>query len=177
METIEYRTRDKSNWGDGPWQTEPDKAQWPDPATGLPCLITRAHHGALCGYVGVPQGHPYYGLNYSNVSLTAHGGLTFASACDPDAPEDIGVCHRPGPGEPDHVWWFGFDCAHAWDHSPGMRDDLRAYMPPEILEGLAFFKREEVYRPFDYVQKNVTNLAAQLHEAANRQPTTEDQPA
>lgn len=36
METLEYRTKDKSTWGDGPWQQEPDKKQWQDAATGLP---------------------------------------------------------------------------------------------------------------------------------------------
>jgi hypothetical protein len=38
MDTIEYRTIDKSQWGPGPWQDEPDKKQWQDEATGLPCL-------------------------------------------------------------------------------------------------------------------------------------------
>ena len=57
METIEYRTMDKSVWGPGPWQNEPDKRQWQDEATGLPCLIVRNSMGALCGYVGVSEGH------------------------------------------------------------------------------------------------------------------------
>ncbi len=41
MEKIEYRTVDKTGWGEGPWQSEPDKRQWQDEATGLPCLIVR----------------------------------------------------------------------------------------------------------------------------------------
>lgn len=61
METIEYRTVDKSKWGDGPWQDEPDKKQWRDPETGLPCLIVRGPGGALCGYVGVPANSPAFG--------------------------------------------------------------------------------------------------------------------
>lgn len=56
METIEYRTADKSQWGEGPWTAEPDKRQWRDEATGLPCLIVRGPHGAFCGYVGVAGG-------------------------------------------------------------------------------------------------------------------------
>ena len=34
----EYRTVDKSTWARGPWDTEPDKMQWRDEATGLDCL-------------------------------------------------------------------------------------------------------------------------------------------
>ena len=49
MQRIEYRTIDKSQWGEGPWQDEPDKIQWQDEETGLPCLIVRGHMGFLCG--------------------------------------------------------------------------------------------------------------------------------
>lgn len=53
-----YDVYDKSGWGDGPWQKEPDKAQWLDEATRLPCLAVRNNvSGTLCGYVGVPPGH------------------------------------------------------------------------------------------------------------------------
>jgi hypothetical protein len=96
--THEYRTIDKSTWGDGAWQAEPDKVQWVDEATGLDCLIVRGPSGALCGYVGVPESHPLHGKDYSGCTrdprceenwcdhspesrLRVHGGLTFADAC------------------------------------------------------------------------------------------------
>lgn len=82
METLEYRTIDKTGWGDGPWQDEPDKRQWQDDATGLSCLIVRGPAGAWCGYVGVPETHPYFGADYSSdVDMDVHGGLTFAGKC------------------------------------------------------------------------------------------------
>lgn len=59
---------DKASWGPGPWHDEPDKIQWVDEETGLDCLIVRNHGGALCGYVGVPDGHPAYGVGYSDES-------------------------------------------------------------------------------------------------------------
>ena len=65
METLEYRTVDKSSWGLGPWMNEPDKKQWQDAETGYPCLIVRNNGGALCGYVGVPESHPLYGVEYN----------------------------------------------------------------------------------------------------------------
>lgn len=51
----------KLAWGDGAWVDEPDKAQWQDETTGLPCLLVRNPGGALCGYVGVYPTHPYHG--------------------------------------------------------------------------------------------------------------------
>lgn len=82
MKTIQYKTVDKSNWGQGPWQNEPDKVQWLDKATGLPCLIVRQPmSGHFCGYVGVPKGHPAFGKDDTDVSV--HGGQNFSSKCQP----------------------------------------------------------------------------------------------
>lgn len=83
METLEYRTVDKSQWGNGPWQSEPDKKQWRDAETGFPCLIVRGPSGALCGYVGVPRSHPAFEKDYNDVDVEVHWGLTFASKCAP----------------------------------------------------------------------------------------------
>lgn len=154
MKTLEYRTVDKSGWGDGPWQSEPDKKQWLDPATQLPCLIVRNLSGVLCGYVGVAPGHPLYGLPYDDCEdLDVHGGLTFSGACG-HGDEAKSICHVPGNGEPDTVWWFGFDCAHAYDLSPNPR--CRVF-------GLS---KEEVYRDVVYVTAEVEKLALQLKSHA-----------
>lgn len=153
MERIEYRNVvDKAGWPHGPWNNEPDKIQWQDEATGLPCLIVRGPSGALCGYVGVPEGHPLHGRDYDDVDIDVHGGLSFASACQADTPEDHGVCHRPSPGEPDHVWWLGFDCAHAGDFCP-RHDRLR-------------FQGDE-YRDVAYVRQECQSLARQLINSAH----------
>ena len=120
MKRIEYKTQNKSDWGPGAWQDEPDKIQWLDPDTALPCLIVRGPVGALCGYVGVTRAHPLYGRHYRNVDLDVHGGLTFSNGCDHEN-ESTGICHVPSAGEPDNVWWFGFDCAHAFDALPKIR--------------------------------------------------------
>jgi hypothetical protein len=81
-DTMEWTRIDKSSWPDGPWQNEPDKAQWIDKATGYDCLIVRNHSGAWCGYVGVPEGHPCHGKGYDDVDVDVHGGLTFADSCN-----------------------------------------------------------------------------------------------
>ena len=90
MQTIEYRFIDKSSWGAGPWDSEPDKVQWPDPATALPCLAVRNLAGCWCGYVGVPQAHPWFGKEYDTVDLDCHGGLTFSAFCAEDDKDRYG---------------------------------------------------------------------------------------
>ena len=161
METLEYTTTDKSSWGDGPWMTEPDKKQWPDPATGLPCLIVRQNMGALCGYVGVPEGHALFGKEYDDVDadLRCHGGVTFTGACRPDATEEEGICHTPGAGESDRVWWLGFDAAHCNDFIPRADADMRKL-------GIPSMAGDSVYRDLAYMTANCTELAAQLRAMA-----------
>jgi len=135
----------------GPWDDEPDKAQWVDEPSGLDCLIVRNRFGALCGYVGVGPDHPYHGKDYADLyDLDVHGGLTFAASCDEEAPEGHGICHIPEPGRPKNVWWLGFDCAHFTDLCPAA---------PHASETFP-----EVYRNFAYVQSECAALAVQLAE-------------
>lgn len=112
----EWTHDDRRDYPPGPWDDEPDKVQWVDAFTDLDCLIVRNPSGALCGYVGVPPGHPWHGQGYDEVhdsaDVSVHGGLTFAAGCQENAPEGHGVCHVPLPGRPDDVWWLGFDCSH-----------------------------------------------------------------
>lgn len=168
MTEIQYRTIDKSAWGDGPWQSEPDKIQYTDAATGLPCLAKRnPRSGNWCGYVGVPKGHPFFGLGYNERAqkcddeycyehtpealLEVHGGITYSDECQ-KGPEAIAICHIPEPGQSDHVWWFGWDAAHAGDWSPG-------YDHTPVLTG-------DVYRDLNYIRNQNAHLAQQLAEIA-----------
>jgi len=149
------RTFDKSTWGEGPWQTEPDRLEWEH--AGLPCLARRIHHGNWCGYAAVPPGHPLHGKHYDDVELDAHGGLTYASRCSGE------ICHVPKPGEPDDVWWFGFDCAHAGDIMPGM--DARWREIHRVLPSAAFEPQHfpgDTYKTLAYVQVETNQLAEQL---------------
>lgn len=163
METIEYRnpTVDKSTWGSGPWQDEPDKKQWLDARTGLPCLIVRNIHGsgALCGYVGVPRTHPLYEKGYDEADIEVHGGLTYADRCQEVQNHCEGICHKAPEGD-DDIWWSGFDCAHYRDLSPLLRHTLSKYPGclPEIDMG-------ETYKTMAYVTAEVEKLALQLKAA------------
>jgi hypothetical protein len=139
----------------GPWDDEPDKAQWVDPATGLDCLVVRNRMGALCGYVGVPPGHPWHGLDYSGVHAQVHGGLTYSAACTGD--EEAGVCHVPEPGRPEDVWWLGFDCCHGMDLMPYM---VALEAEHDELRGIGSFPGM-CYKTFAYVQGEIAQLAQQ----------------
>ena len=126
--------------------------------------------GNLCGYVGVPRTHPAHGKPYSITSyreelhdpakpqlcaainsISAHGGLTYANACQSGGDESEGICHVPAPGEPDDVWWFGFDCAHCFDLMPGLQ---------ALCLGLPMIPGS--YRTVDYVAAECADLARQL---------------
>ena len=167
MDTIEYRTMDKAAWQRGPWDDEPDKIQWQDEATEMPCLINRNRMGALCGYVGVPVGHPWHGQGYDDCRLPddgwpdVHGGLTYSAGCDHSDDPSAGICHVPGEGEPDNVWWLGFDCAHAWDKS-----DMG--YPQSMLD--TFGVSVLPYRDIAYVRREVARLAAQAALAKEPKP-------
>jgi hypothetical protein len=61
----------------------------------------------------------------------------------------------------DENWYFGFDCCHCNDLSPGMGATLKAighiplsHKPPDFLR--------EVYRNLEYVKNEVVSLAKQL---------------
>lgn len=169
---------------DAPWTGEPDKIQWIDPTTKYDCLIVRNHMGALCGYVGVPPGHPFHGVDYGTCPVaceqdrdedaweycehrpdqmvTVHGGVNFAEFCQPGEPVD-GICHRAMDGRPDNVWWFGFDCAHGWDVVPSMGRGFNDILGSSELRSQAPW----YYKDVGYVSEQVTAEALQLLAVAD----------
>lgn len=165
METIEKRfPGQKAQMPEGVWQFEPDKMQWEDPATKLPCLIVRNQAGALCGYVGVPEGHPFYGKDYSDLPVECHGGLTFSDFC---GEHEDGICHKPSPGEPEKVWWLGFDCGHGGDIIPSFIKLHEEMKKKDGFELKTFTgARGETYKDIAYVQNECRELAKQLKAAA-----------
>jgi hypothetical protein len=148
MDNLTWTTIEKAHWPKGPWLDEPDKEQFTDPATGLACLIKRQPRlGHLCGYVGVPIGHPLHGVTGDELDeLAVHGGVTFTALCQ-DGNEAENICHIPGPGEPEPLWWIGFDAAHAFDRLPEM---------PELSRG------EDTYKDWGYMKAECAILAAQV---------------
>lgn len=153
----------KETLPDGEWKKERDRYQWVH--QGLDCLMVRhPSMGNWCGYVGVPKGHKLYGADYDEahekIEINVHGGLTYANKCQHF------ICHNPEEGKHDDVWWFGFDCAHAFDLVPAMvkLEESDPYLK-ELREKAKAQTPEQwrdVYRNAEYVKKECEDLAKQL---------------
>jgi hypothetical protein len=173
-------------WGPGPWDDEPDELEWRDARTGLRCKLRRnSHMGILCGYVGVPPGHSLFGWDYhDDIKLKPEfmqGSLDEVSVFslftyDKEAyengtiPLDIALKVHGGltwTEEEGGLWWFGFDCGHAFDLSPGLQALYREH-------NLDLPDNYETYRDVNYVKQQCTDLAFQLKqlEAAMELTTT-----
>jgi hypothetical protein len=176
----------KSEWGPGPWQDEPDRVEWNDERTGLACRIIRnMWSGNFCGYAGIPATHPYFGWGYDDDIKLAPGDLKDATI------NDVGIVnaffyamtggqkHGTIPlgmtlkahnglsfagnllGESSGLWFFGFDCGHAWDVTPALDMMLRRHLLNMPIP-------DRQYRDVEYVKKEVTALAFQLRQLETR---------
>jgi hypothetical protein len=151
----------RPHWGPGPWDDEPDREEWRTEA-GLPALIQRGPIGALCGYVAVPPGHPWHGLERTDVPDEAHdaswGGVNYAARCAGS------ICHVPEPGEPDDVWWLGFDAGHYNDITPIA---VAGAMSGGMSGGLAEAIRESggSYKSIGFMRERCEDLARVAAEA------------
>jgi len=177
---------DKSKWPRGAWDDEPDRIEWRDPKTGMPCLMLRhTRNGIWCGYIALPADHPWIGQNIYRLStdgteLTAedswedpralkiHGEITFGPAkCQPAyTPEERERLHDPAPD------W------HRVCHTvqPGESDDVRwigfdcghgGYHDPDLEPGNDSWDHDRAtYRDVDYVINWCARLAAQAQQAA-----------
>lgn len=152
----------------GPWDKEPNRVNWK--AHGLDCMAIRhAECFHWCGYVGVPPSHPDYGKGYDDVEGDVHGGLTYSNECDGH------ICHIPEDGGEDKIHWFGFDCAHCYDMSPGLEARLKQLKTQRSLEASRELQRlyeqdnarfSGTYRDLEWVKKETEKLARQLAERA-----------
>jgi hypothetical protein len=82
----------------------PDRLLSEGEAYGFQWTVVHNTMGYRCGYIRLPENHPWHGCDYDIIDASVHGGLTFS---EPDE-----SCDAPGP---DSGWWIGFDCAHAGD--------------------------------------------------------------
>ena len=163
---------DKSGWGDGPWQDEPDRVEWTDGE--YVCLMLRhPFSGNWCGYVAVSPGHLWHEVDYSDIhGAHVHGGLTYGDHCMIDTrPLRERVCHVTE--SEDRLWWLGFDCHHAFDFAPGFRArELRMaakFREEGDVESAELFERatpRDTYRTVEYVRNEIAGLVAQARVAA-----------
>jgi hypothetical protein len=150
--------------------------------------------GHRCGYVRVPEDHPWFGLDYGSevpdpapipaeatVDDYGFAGM-IAVLGGKEGVERLGrtvggqlrvhggityAGERPGEdcGE---GWWFGFDCAHSGDApDPALMSESRREFEAEFPRG-----PDEVVRSTEYVANECKRLAEQL--AAAQDPASEE---
>lgn len=141
----------RAMFGPGPWENEPDRVEWN--VGPFACLARRVYNGVWAGYVGLPEGHPWWGECYEDIPARGHGLLNYASESDCD------ICHL-GASAP--RYWIGFDCGHARDRSPA-----DALLPFAKMPGAE-------YRTIEYVMSKVEELAKQCEAAARLLPEATD---
>lgn len=152
-----------------PWLKEPDRIEFQ--YRGYRCLILRNKDitGALCGYVAVPKGHPFYEETWQRdgdkkvYDLNVHGGITYAEYHQPIRHQNEGD---------DDLWWLGFDCAHYGDLMPeqnkrimvGFEALKKEFPEKEFLElkELLIPPCHATYKTVDFVKKEIRSLVRQL---------------
>jgi len=154
-EFEETRHIDRTNWPPGPWDSEPDRIEWRDEATGLPCVIIRPNNdGHLCGYVGVPIWHMFYGKHCDDIGFDddeytgPYRGVTYAKH------GNAHVRHTQLTNEPDRFWWLGFSCDGWGDGQPGRPID------PEF--GMSLDRVQRQYRTVPQVREDCTKFAQMI---------------
>lgn len=112
--------------------------QWTT-AAGYEAEVIGTPMGHRCGYVTVPEGHPFADKDYNDLYLDVHGGLTFSDGRK-----------------------FGFDCAH-WDDA---KDP--ALMSEEYLNIHAIYPRLDhgTIKTLEFCVAECESLASQLKELA-----------
>lgn len=165
--TWKWKPEEKQAWPKGEWTDEPDKIQWLSD-TGLVCLIVRNQiMGSLCGYVGIDETHPLFGLQWDNNDLpfrliSLRWPITYSGFCQKGCPPDKGICHQPEPGEPDQVWWFGF-AADCWtDVAPYLYDIMLSSSPRNEQSYSYLLSNGAGYRNVDAIAEEVEKLSVQL---------------
>ena len=132
-----------------PWEDEPDHAEWIQEPSGYRCRIKRNEiTGVLCGYVGIPREHRFWGVGYQGhneeideISNDVHGGLTYS---------DRGR---------DGWWYFGFDTNHFDDFAPKLVEHWfeRGYKDLEVS-----YSDCTKYKTWEYVEDQIYWLGKRL---------------
>ena len=136
-----------------PWEDEPDHAEWVQEVSEYKCRISRNEHmGTLCGYVGIPKEHRFWGISYnidpdpelSDISDNVHGGFTYTSVGD------------------DGWWYFGFDTNHYKDFCPAIAEAL--IKQGQLEKDIKYGKYHDCmnYKTWEFVEDQIFWLGKRL---------------
>lgn len=139
----------RKHWGEGPWVEEEDFQE--AKINGYDCIIRRiavwdGHDldhlfgGHLCGYVKIPEDHPFFQYTWdqwSELDIDVHGGITF--------------CQNG---------WIGFDCAHTNDVTPSLLKSKSEWLE-DVFPSLSSFP-DPTYKDLEFVKGELKDLTMQL---------------
>lgn len=157
-------------------------------AHGLECAALAHTAGHRCGYVRVPEGHPWFGLGYNDeapnpaplpddatvddyglgASIAVLSGTVtdFSKRIEGQVQVHGGVTFAASSVHDDlpEGWWFGFDCAHSGDKKDPSLMDADALVLHVECE--AHYPDPGVIRGLDFVVAECERMAKQIAEAS-----------
>lgn len=150
-----------------PWEQEPDSLE-AESCGFLIRLRRNTELGTWCGYVIIPEDHPWCGLSHSDlVDVSVHGGVTYSGR---------EVFHQE--------WAVGFDCGHAFDMIPLLALETGTYrdMPYALDEALHLAEQaHSVQRastdPLDRTDEELRQALRALRGEAEPEPEVPGSPA
>lgn len=125
---------------------------------GYDCVIIFGYRGYRCGYIGIPEGHPLYGIDMiikDESPFFVHGGITYSG----------GGKGSTYPIESD-LWWLGFDCIHLGDDIDF--NCLKKYFGNDkrikriFKEESVFYDTESIVRTKEFVTLECIKLVDQI---------------
>lgn len=126
-------------------------------AHGLNCEVRDTRGGYHCGYVEIPESHPWYRKEY-NACLQENCTEEWHYSCSLDALIEVhGGVTFSGEGW-SGGWWIGFDCAHLGDRaSPEYRAKARREYGYDIGDDPSghYWEVEEVARETERMAEQV----------------------
>jgi len=141
----------KKNFPPGEWKNEPDLCYW---ERRLPCLALRdMAMGIWKGFVGIEEGHPFYGLSIEEllkhddameIFFAIHGGITMAGRLPPKYKEYA-----------KNYWWIGLETSHGADLMPFLKLDTS---DPDMAKMLS----NQVYKDIHFIRRETNKLANHL---------------
>ena len=152
IETHHFTSDEKLEWwGYGEWVEEPGEVLFE--YKGMECKVTRRgiqepgvketflFGGHLCGYIRIPDNHPYHHKDYEDIPIDCHGGLTYGECSDKH--------------------WIGFDCAHCFDYIPSTEYIKKILTMEGVLEPRPFYIK---FKDNSFFKRSYKNIAFCIKE-------------